>query len=306
MDDDFDDGMLDDWGEDTFDQDIDDHSDADMSAAVKAASFDDVGDDEDLDHPSSVTAAFADDENDDETEFLARFDGGGLAATETTARTPARGQRMGWSAWDVGTVFALGGWLADHHADRTAQKVTTALAERNIGRPASGTRLGAAHPPPPSGYPYEAATGTLLVEDPVDQGALYAELSRAEARGQDLMIQAEGPVDLDRTLVLIISAVPASSGPRFWVVAEEHQGGFSASRLIPTFERHAASGVAIFATDHAHEAVDATVWACQREGLSLREFHLTHRLKRGGSCRGHDGCEGDHDACTEEVPRRAA
>ena len=29
-------------------------------------------------------------------------------------------------------------------------------------------------------------------------------------------------------------------------------------------------------------------------------------VNRGGSGRGHDGCEGDHDACTEEVPCRVA
>ncbi len=278
MDDDADDWMMDDWEEESFDEDVYDHSELDTSAAVEAASFDDdTEDDEEFDQPWSGAAAFADDEDDEETELFAPFNGGGSTATEPAARTAAGGGRMGWSAWDVGTVFALGGWLADHHADRTAQQVAAALAERNIERPASSTRLGAAHPPPPSGYPYHAATGTLRVEDPVDQGALFAELATAEASGQDLMIQAEGPVDLDRTLVLIISAVPVSSGPHFWVVAEEHASGFSATRLIPTFERNVASGVAIFATDHAHEAVDAAAWACQREGLPLREFHVTHR-----------------------------
>ena len=184
---------------------------------------------------------------------------------------------MGWSAWDIGTVFALGGWLADHHAERTAQQVAAALAERNVGRPVGGSPLGAAHPPPSSGHPYQGAVGALSIEDEVDQGALFAELSRAEARGQDLMIQAEGPVDVDRTLVLIISAVPWSSGPRFWVVAEEYRGGFSAARLIPVFERSADSGVAVFATDHAQEAVDAAAWACDREGVPLRKFHVAHR-----------------------------
>ena len=276
-DDDFDDWMMDDWEEDSFDEDVEDHSEFGTPAAVEAASFDDLEDEGEFDQPPLVAASFAYDEDDEEPEFFAQLDGGGSTATAPATQTHAGGARMGWSAWDVGTVFALGGWLADHHADRTAQQVAAALAERSIERPATGTRLGAAHPPPPSGYPYQTATGTLHVEDPVDQGALFAELSMAEGRGQDLMIQAEGPVDVDRTLVLIISAVPGSSGPRFWVVAEEHASGFSASRLIPTFERNAASGVAIFATDHAHEAVDAAAWACQREGLPLREFHVTHR-----------------------------
>jgi hypothetical protein len=277
-DDDLDDWMMDDWEEESFDEDVDDHSNFGTFAEVETASFDDDMEyDEEFDQVSSVAAAFADDEDDEETEFFAPFDGGGSTATAPAARTPAGGGRMGWSAWDVGTVFALGGWLADHHADRTAQQVAAALAERNIERPASGTRLGAAHPPPSSGYPYQAAAGTLTVDDPLDQGALFAELVTAEARGQDLMIQAEGPVDLDRTLVLIISAVPGSSGPRFWVVAEEQASGFGATRLIPVFERNAASAVAIFATDHAHEAVDAAAWACQREGLPIHEFHVAQR-----------------------------
>lgn len=59
---------------------------------------------------------------------------------------------MGWSAWDVGTVFALGGWLADHHAENTARQVAAALAEHGSGRGATQP-LGAAHPPPPSPLP---------------------------------------------------------------------------------------------------------------------------------------------------------
>ena len=271
MDDDVDDWELDDWEEEAFDEDVYDHSELEM-ATNEVASFDDsVAEDEPYDEPWSAPATLEDDED---TEL---FDGGGSPATEPAARTDTGGGRMGWDAWDVGTVFALGGWLADHHAERTAQQVAAALAQHNIGRPANGSPLGAAHPPPPSGYPYQGAAGTLRVEDAIHQGALFAELVSAEARGQDLMIQAEGPVDVDRPLVLIISAVPWSSGPRFWVVAEEHRGGFSPARLIPVFERSTDSGVAVFATDHAHEAVDAAVWACEREGVPLREFHVVHR-----------------------------
>ena len=252
MDDDFDDWEMDDFEEEAFDEDVYDHAELELTAPAEVASYDD-------------------------TEDLGLFDQGGTAAGAPTGRSDTGGERMGWSAWDVGTVFALGGWLADHHADRTAQQVAAALAERDVGRPASGSPLGAAHPPPPTGYPYLGGGATLGVEDAVDQGALFDELVRAKVRGQDLMIQADGPVDLDRTLVLIISAVPGSSGPRFWVVAEEHPDGFSSARLIPVFERSTGSGVAIFATDHAHEAVDAAVWACQREGVPLHEFHVTLR-----------------------------
>ena len=271
-DDDLDDWEMDDWEEESFDEDVYDHSELETTIDVEVEAYNDEdAEEESFDAPWSAPAAIEDDEE------LELHGGGGSAAPEPAVRTDTGGGRMGWSAWDVGTVFALGGWLADHHADRTAQQVAAALAERNIERPSSGSPLGAALPPPPSGYPYTGAAGTLTVDDSLDQGALFAVLSRAEASGQDLMIQAEGPTDLDRPLVLIVSAVPGSAGPRFWVVAEEHAGGFSASRLIPIFERNAENGVGIFATDHAHEAVDAAAWACQREGIPLREFHITHR-----------------------------
>jgi hypothetical protein len=274
--DDFDDWEMDDWEEEAFDEDVYDHSELETATGVGVASFGDDVDEEEFDEPWSAAASV---ENAEDSEA---FDGDGLAA-ESVARTDAGGERMGWSAWDVGTVFALGGWLADHHADRTAQQVAAALAERNVGRPANRAALSAAHPPPPSGYPYRDSVGSLTIEDPVDQGALFAELSRAESRGEDLMIQAEGPVDLDRPLVLIVSAVPGSVGPRFWVVAEAHPGGFNPSRLIPVFERSTEGKVAIFATDHAHEAVDAAGWACEREGVPLHQFHVANRQLTGAS-----------------------
>jgi hypothetical protein len=61
------------------------------------------------------------------------------------------------------------------------------------------------------------------------------------------------------------------------VVAEAHPGGFNPSRLIPVFERSTDGKVAIFATDHAHEAVDAAVWACEREGVPLHRFRVANR-----------------------------
>ena len=275
MDDDMDDDWeMDDWEEEAFDEDVYDHSELEMAPEAEVASFDDAADeaeDEAFDEPWSAATAVEDDED------LDLLDGGGSAAAEPAVRTDSGGGRMGWDAWDVGTVFALGGWLADHHAERTAQQVAAALAERNVGRPASGSPLGAAHPPPPSGYPYQRTSGTLAVEDPVDPGTLFAELAAAEAHGQDLMIEAKGPVDLDRALVLIISAVPWSSGPRFWVVAEENRGGFNPSRLIPVFVRDANLGAGVFASDRPSEAVDAAWWACERAGVPLREFHVTER-----------------------------
>jgi hypothetical protein len=243
-----DDCELDDWEDQAFEEDVYDHSELDLL-----------------------------DEDVDDHNELDQFDGGGVATAAPVARTDIGGERMGWSAWDVGTVFALGGWLADRHAEQTAQQVAEALKKHNTGRTASGSPLGASHPPPASGYPYREAPASLKVENRADPVALFIELSMANLNGQDLMFQLEGPEDLDRPLVLIISAVPMSSGPRFWVVAEAHTGGFSPARLIPVFQRTSDSAVAIFASDYPDEAVDAAVWACGREGVPLEEFHVTHR-----------------------------
>ena len=266
-----DDWEMDDWEDETFDEDVYDHSELSLTAAVDTSSFDDNTEEEPADEPWSAASPM------EYHEDLELFDGGGSVTAEAVVSADTGGGRVGWSAWEVGTVFALGGWLADHHAEHTAQQIASALAEHNVGRPATGSPLGASHPPPPSDYPYRDTAGTLTVEDAVDPGVLFAQLIAAKARGQDLMLQAEGPIDIGRPLVLVISAVPTSSGPRFWVVAELQHGGFSPARLIPVFEHSTDSGVAIFATDHATEAVDAALWACQREGLTLYDFHITHK-----------------------------
>jgi hypothetical protein len=164
--------------------------------------------------------------------------------------------------------------MADRHADRTAQQIARALSGDGIARPAGATAVGAAHPPPPSGYPYGVARGSLAVGDLVDQGRLFAELDTASTAGRGLMLQAEGPRG---PLLLVLSVVPLSDGPRLWVVAEEREGGFSATRLVPVFLRERNGGLAIFASDHPTEAVDAAAWACQREGSSLARLTVTER-----------------------------
>jgi hypothetical protein len=62
-----------------------------------------------------------------------------------------------------------------------------------------------------------------------------------------------------------------------WVVAEENPGNFVALRLVPVFERVQSSGAGVYATDHPSEAVDAVIWACQREGISLDTLTVTAR-----------------------------
>ena len=265
-----DDWELDDWEDEAFDEDVYDHSQLDLEDTTDA-----VVDDEALDDPefdvvasSAGTALGGDDEL---TE-------GGLAVAGVPAR-PAQlgGSGMGWSAWDVGTIFALGGWLADHHAANTAEQVGAVLAAHGSGRGDDARTLGAAQPPPSSGYRYDTAAGSLKVGDPLHQGVLYAELAAAVASGRDLMFQARCPSGSDRELVLVISAVPFSSGPRLWVVAEENPGGFKVTRLIPVFEPEGTIGAGIFATDHPSEAADAAAWACRREGLPLEALVVTER-----------------------------
>lgn len=258
-----DDWELDDWEDEAFDEDVWDHSQLDLEDPAPQEPLDEP----DLDVVTpSAGAALGDD------ELIA----GATAVADTATQSVERGGAgMGWSAWDVGTIFALGGWLADHHAANTAEQVGAVLAAHGRGRGDGAKLLGAAHPPPPSGYPYHTADGTLKVGDLLHPGPLSAELVAAVRAGSDLMIQAESPSGADQALVLIISAVPLSHGPRLWVVAEEHTGGFKATRLIPVFESLPNNGVGIFATDYPSEAVDAAAWACRREGLPLEALEVT-------------------------------
>ena len=262
-----DDWELDDWEDEAFDEDVWDHTQLDLEDPAEVID-EDSSDDPEFDVLASSTGVALGDD-DELTE-------GGIGVADTPTRSAERGGAgMGWSAWDVGTIFALGGWLADHHAANTAEQVAAVLAAHGTVRGDGAKPRGAAHPPPSSGYGYGTADGGLNVGDPLDQGALYAELEGAVRVGCDLMIQAEGPSGPDGALVLIISAVPFSSGPRLWVVAEEHTGGFKATRLIPVFEPEGNIGAGIFATDYPSEAVDAAVWACRREGLPLEALEVT-------------------------------
>ena len=163
-----DDWELDDWEDEAFDVDVWDHSQLDLESSAEVFS-EEPFDDPELDVlASSLGVALGD--HDELTE-------GGIGIADTPTRSAERGGAvMGWSAWDVGTIFALGGWLADHHAARTAEQVGSVLAAHGTGRGEGAMRLGAAHPPPPSGYRSDTADGGLNVGGPLDQGALYAEL----------------------------------------------------------------------------------------------------------------------------------
>ena len=270
MDDDLDDWMFDDVEDEAFDEDVHDLTELEDAEEEAVGGFDDVLAAEGVDDLEAL--ATWDDEPDVEPTVSA--EAGVPRGTDRASTTG--GERMGWSAWDVGTVFAIGGWMADQHADRTARQVAAALAERDVARPAGGRPLGAEQPPPPSGYPYDTAAPPLAVGAALAQGSLFAELHRATTTGADLMIQAQGPGGPEGTLVLVISAVPSSTGPRLWVVAEEHPAGFSATRLVPVFVPERSAQLALFATDHSTEAADAASWACGREGVALEQLTVTH------------------------------
>ena len=137
-----DDWELDDWEDEAFDEDVWDHTQLDLEEAAE------VIDEEPFDDPefdvlaSSAGVALGD--HDELTE-------GGIGVVDTPTRSAERGGAgMGWSAWDVGTIFALGGWLADHHAATTAEQVGGVLAAHGRGRGEGAKPLGAAHPPRPA------------------------------------------------------------------------------------------------------------------------------------------------------------
>ena len=243
-----DDWELDDWEEEAFDEDVWDSTQLDLEP-------DDWGDGE---HDEGGEPLGED------VSGGGGFGGGGFGGAGKG------GGGMSWSAWEVGTVFALGGWLVDRQAEQVGAQVREALASAGrVEASGAGPPRSAPHPPPPSGYPYPAAGGTLEVGDPLDQGALFAALTAASVDARDWLVQAEGRSDAGGLLLLVVSVVPSSAGPRLWVVAEEHPGGFSATRLVPVFQPERTSGLGIFATDHPVEAADAAAWACAREGVQL-------------------------------------
>ena len=246
---------LDDWEEEAFDEDVYDVSLLD-----------------DVEEPFDVGLAGGPGQ---ETP-VAPADGMPVAAAYATTRTPQGESPMTWSAWEVGTVFALGGWLADRHAENTARQVASVLEQRGLGRN-DFMPLGAAHPPPASGYVYEDVKASLGVGDRLDALGLYAEMLSADVKRQDLLLRFDQAPGVEGSWVLYVSVVPTSSGPQMWAVAEENRGGFNALRLIPVFERSKTVGAGVFATDHPDEVAEAVVWACHRHGLRPDELVVTER-----------------------------
>lgn len=239
-----DDWELDDWEGDAFDEDAWDATQIDVEA---------------------------DDWSEDELEGGGSGEGGSAGADG--------GGAVSWSAWEVGTVFALGGWLADRHSQQVGEQVREALERARVADalPRHWPR-GAPHPPPPSGYAYGESTASLRVGDVLDQGALFRELALAGGQVRDLLVQAEGRTEAGGRLMLVASVVPRTPGPSMWVVAEEHAGGFSAARLVPVFQSERDGGLAVFASDRAIEATEAAAWACAREGVALRALTVTKHV----------------------------
>jgi hypothetical protein len=186
-------------------------------------------------------------------------------------------ERMSWSAWDVGTAFGLGGWLLDQHAEQVGRQVRAAVAASATAPDTDAGPRGAPHPPPSSGHRYGTDAGVHRVGDPLRPGWVYSELAGASSRGRDLLLQAEGDGPAGGRLVLLVSAIPGSTGPRLWVVAEQHPGGFTSSRLVPVFQADASGVFAVFATDHAAEAADAVIWACGRENVPVDHLRVVRR-----------------------------
>jgi hypothetical protein len=203
--------------------------------------------------------------------------GDGGAAWGGAGGRATTGERMSWSAWDVGFAFGLGGWLLDQHAEQVGREVRAALAHSSTPPATHPGPRGAPHPPPPSGQAHGTDAGTHGVGDPLRLGWLHSELADASVRSGDLLLQAEGDGPGGGRLVLVVSAVPGSAGPSLWVVAEQRPGGFAASRLVPVFQADGSGGFAVFATDLAGQAVDAVAWACAREGVRPESLTISRR-----------------------------
>ena len=284
-----DDWTLDDWDEEAFDEDV-----WDITQDEPDESADGGWDEEEDEEDWAVTAGgFGFEEDDAVDEYVTKSSVGGGSGTRPDSGTSAagagrigassRGGGMSWSAWDVGTIFALGGWLADRHSEQVSEQLRATIAEHGSAQPtppatpsATGRPKQAPHPAPPTRYPYRRSHETLQDGGPLHQGILFSELDAAGRAGHDLLVQAEGR-ESGQPLVLLVSVVPAAAGPRLWVVAEERPGGFSATRLVPVFQPDRNGGVAVFATDVPLEAVDAAVWACRREGVELDSLVVTIR-----------------------------
>jgi hypothetical protein len=280
--------MPDDWGDDfDGDWDLDGHE----MVLDDELEFDEFGLDdevdpepeaEDWDEPGGFGALGIDDDAElDELDSMAVGEswstGGGGAGVSAPSGGVAggggAGERMSWSAWDVGVAFAMVGWMLDQHAEQIGREIRSALAASSLPAADAGPR-GAPHPPPPSGIAYRSGAEQHRVGDPLSISWLYSELAAASTHGRDLLLQAGGEGPGGGRLVLVVSVVPGSAGPSLWVVAEQHPGGFAASRLVPVFQADASGGFAVFATDHASEAADAVAWACGREGISSASLRV--------------------------------
>jgi hypothetical protein len=204
-------------------------------------------------------------------------DAGSAAGVGVAAAAVAEPAGRRWSAWEVGTVFALGGALLDSHAEQVARQVRQELQRAGIARSHDHDHRRAPHPAPAHRYRYQPNLVRLAVGDPLDPDRLFRDLGLAIAPDRHLLIQAEGTAPSGGRLVLVISVLAHPAGPMMWVVAELHPGGFSASRLVPVFRPDDSGTMAVFATDYASQATDAVRFACDREGVPTTALTVTRR-----------------------------
>jgi hypothetical protein len=266
----------DDWDELGFEVDDPfDHADLDEEEELEASFGNADGDAWDPDwHDEEILAGGVGADGDVRVVTAPAGGDGGAGVTSTRTRED---RSVGWSAWDVGAVFALGGWLLDQHAERVGAQVRQALAAQGTSRVPGSAPRGAPYPAPPSGHRYVPGPDAHAVGGPLLPEVVYAETLAASVAGRGLLLQAEGQSPAGGRLVLLVSVVPSTAGPSMWVVAEERPDGFSAARLLPVFQRDQSGGLAIFATDDAAEVADAVAWACARENVAPELLDVVRR-----------------------------
>ena len=289
-----DDWELDDWEEDSFDEDEWDATQAHLGTGLLGV-FDEEEDPDDADEPDSEERGWgwadtAWDSPGDELEegpepwwSGSGAGGAGVARAEETGARDASRSEPTVSAWDVGTGFALAGWLLDRHADRIERAVSDQ-------RYAPGDRDPAALPTPPppqprppakqaqradpvaapSGGPVDWSAAPLEVGDAVTRSALAIRLTIEAAEDTEVALTLE-PIAGSPALRVVVIVTALTPPHRFWVVVDEHAEGFSTARMLPVFATDGEARRAIHRTVDPAGAVDAVEWAYAREGVSLAE-----------------------------------
>jgi hypothetical protein len=254
---DFDDEFLDDW-------ELDDDEDAE-------------GDGEPEDVWGGLGPGLDEGEGEGEWDLFEPAGGSGGG----TAVTAGGDDSGGVNAWDVGTGFALAGWLLDRHADRIADRVGHQVAARDPNGPVPESR--GPRPSSPSSAPSTLAgvdwdASPLRDGEPVTRSRLAVTIALRVGARRDLYLWARHPAAVDtdgeadfELSVLVQRLAPEHEAPSI-VVRFEDPEGTAPARLADSFSRLGRGpSVMRLCTDTA-DAVNAVQWVLERYSLDWSHF----------------------------------